>query len=390
MKELSYILFFLSLFGVLWTYVIYPLFMLLHKPVQSEYPSRQAEELPEVEIIFAAYNEAAVIEAKIRSCFATTYPAQKIRVHIGSDASDDGTDSLIEGLQAEFPALRLSRFTARTGKTGIINALTQQSTAPLMLLTDANVLFTPHTVEKLVNTLLNEKAQIVGGNMHYLNESKKQGISQQEHAYLTIENQLKTRESSLWQKAMGVEGGCYLIERTAFPKIPPTFFMEDFFVSMHVLASGGKVLFAPDAVVYEDISTQIQEEYKRKVRISIGNFQNLNFYKGIIFKRFWPLGFAFVSHKILRWLTPFFLIILLLSGIYLASFTQWTYWFMLFYAAFVLLALLGVVFSRVKGLGFLKFPGHFLYMNLALLQGFFKYLKGINSNVWQPTKRNQA
>jgi cellulose synthase/poly-beta-1,6-N-acetylglucosamine synthase-like glycosyltransferase len=389
-KTLSYIVFFISLFGVVWTYVVYPLLLMLHRPRQYSHNIPTLEDLPEVEIVFAAYNEATVIREKIESCFTSHYPAHKIRVHVGSDASNDGTDAILTELKQKYPRLVLTRFEARTGKTGIINALTRQSTAPLLLLTDANILFSPETIGTLVETLLAEKAQIVGGNIHYLHNASKIGISSQEKTYLSIENQLKTRESSLWKAAMGVEGGCYLIERSVFPSIPPTFFMEDFFVSMHVLAQGGKVLFNPRAAVYEDVSTQIQEEYKRKVRISIGNFQNLHFYKAAIFRRFWPLGFAFVSHKVLRWFTPFFLLLLLLSGLYLASFALWGYWFMLFYGAFVLLALLGVVFSRVEGLGFLKFPGHFLYMNLALLHGFFKYLKGINSNVWQPTKRNQV
>ncbi len=390
MITFAYICFWLCLTGVLWTYLFYPAGMLLFSSTSKPLPEKNDQNLPEVDILFAAYNEAAVIEKKIRSCFESNYPAEKISLYIGSDCSNDGTDEIIRQLQSEYPRLRLHRFEKRTGKTGIINFLTKHSRAPYLLLTDANVMFARETVPALVQRLLIEKATIVGGNMVYPGKELNKGISLQENAYLNLENRIKAAEANRWQMVMGVEGGCYLIKREAFPPIPPTFFMEDFFVSMHVLSEGGKVLFEPKAVVYEDVSTIIKEEYKRKVRISIGNFQNLHYFKALLWQRFRPLGFAFLSHKVLRWLTPFFLLGIAGTGIYLAFIDKTILLFMLFYAAFVLLALMGVVFSRGKGLAFLKFPGHFLYMNLALLHGFIKYLNGIDSNVWQPTKRNQA
>ncbi len=344
---------------------------------------------PTVEVIFAAYNEAAVIEEKIRSVYFGNYPHERIKVTIGSDNSNDGTDEIIEQLCAEYPGLHLRKFDRRTGKTGIINALTKAATAEYLLLTDANIIFTQNTIPALVQRMQIEKAGIVGGHILYQQTALDKGISFQENTYLNLENKLKAAEGTKYGMAIGVEGGCYLIKRQLFPTIPPTFYMEDFFVSMHVLTQGAKVVFESKAIVYEDVSTQMSEEYKRKVRISIGNFQNLGYYKKVVFQKFRPLGFLFLSHKILRWLTPFSLIFLALCA-FVLSFTFILFkGFLIAYLLFILLAWLGIVFSQRKGLSVLKFPGHFLYMNLALLHGFFKYLKGIDSNVWQPTKRNQ-
>lgn len=385
---LTLIIFYTALFSICWTYLIYP-FTMITFTKNKVFIMNDTHSTPTVEVIFAAYNEASVIEEKIRSIYFGNYPHERIKVTIGSDNSTDGTDEIIENLCKEFPSLSLKKFTTRTGKTGIINALTAEGTGTYFLLTDANIIFTQNTIPALIQRMQIEKAGIVGGHILYQQTELDKGISFQENTYLNLENKLKAAESTKYGMAMGVEGGCYLIKRHLFPIIPATFYMEDFFVSMHALTNGAKVVFESKAVVYEDISTQISEEYKRKVRISIGNFQNLGFYKSVLFKKFRPLGFLFLSHKILRWLTPFSLIVLALSAFFLSFHFSLFKGFLLAYLLFLLLAWLGIVFSQRKGLTILKFPGHFLYMNLALLHGFIKYLKGIDSNVWQPTKRNQ-
>jgi cellulose synthase/poly-beta-1,6-N-acetylglucosamine synthase-like glycosyltransferase len=385
-----YILFALVLFCIFWTYILYPVGMIMISGKRESIPETKKENLPEVEIIFAAYNEASVIKQKLLSIVKGDYPLEKIRISIGSDNSTDKTDDIITEMQGIYACIHLQRFSARTGKTGIINALVARSKTQLILLTDANIIFKDDTIVNLVNTKTASEAGIVGGNIIYRESNNVRGISQQEATYLNLENKIKHAESMLFGKAMGVEGGCYLIERKLFPLIPSTFFMEDFFVSMHVLEQGRLVLFEPKAVVYEDVSTEIKEEYKRKIRISIGNFQNLGHYKHLIFKRFCPLGLLFLSHKILRWLTPFFLILLAVLGSILSLHEPLFQYFMLLYAGFFTMALMGILFSQRKGMAILKFPGHFFYMNLALLHGFIKYTKGIKSNVWQPTKRNQS
>ena len=188
---------------------------------------------------------------------------------------------------------------------------------------------------------------------------------------------------------MGAEGGCYAIRKEYYAPVPPKFFMDDFYITMNVLERKGKVLFEPDAVCNEDVPTQADEEFKRKVRISIGNFQNLNRYKTMLFPFWKGVGFAFLSHKVLRWCTPFFLIAAFILCIVLSQYN------MLFVILLVgqLLLFLSPVFDKLFStmglrLVLLKYTGHFYLMNLALLNGFYKYISGIDSNIWQPTKRN--
>jgi len=381
-------LFFIALFGILHSYLIFPLLMRLLGLFRKEKTIHDLESTPGIEIVFAAYNEAAVIEKKIESCFNSNYPAGQISVHVGSDASNDGTDEIIKKLQEKYPNLKLTRFQGRTGKSQIINSLVAQSNRKHLILTDANIIFQPDTIPFLMQKMQSENAGIVGGKIEYT-QVNTQGIARQENLYLRWENKLKQLESDLFGSTMGVEGGVYLIQKKLWPGIPPLFFMEDFYISMDVMLRGKPVLFEPKARVYEDVSVHSTEEYKRKVRISIGNWQNLKAFWKPALLEFWPVGFVFLSHKVLRWLTPFFLLILLPTSTLLAKSGIFFGLFAGFYMLFIGLGLFGILFSQSNRAGWLKYPGHFIHMNLALLEGFSIFIKGVESNVWEPTKRNQ-
>lgn len=343
---------------------------------------------PTVEIIFAAYNEESVIHDKIIHSFSTSYPKEKLSIRIGSDASTDQTDAIISEFQKEHDNLFFKRFTGRTGKAGILNQLIKESKAELVIFTDANIIFNKETIPNLVAEMYDPKVGICGGRIVYTTCSKT-GISLQESTYLNLENKIKKAESDLFGKAMGVEGGCYIIRKELFTGIPPLYFMEDFYISMATLKKGYDVLFNSSATCHEDASVYSSEEYKRKVRISIGNFQNLNAFKSLLITRFFPLGYIFLSHKVLRWFTPFFLIVLIPTSLMLSTDSSLYGTIAAFYGLFIVLGAIGILFSQKKWMGVLKYPGHFIHMNAALLKGFYIYLKGVKSNAWEPTKRNQ-
>lgn len=381
------LLFWISLVAMLSAYLIYPL-LVIYWPRRARPSQHKLTQWPTLEVIFAAHNEEKVLAEKLDSLLTSHYPGP-LSIRVGSDYSTDDTNEILKTYAQKEPQRVVAHiFEERQGKAGVINKLVNASQAELICLTDANIIFRPNSLKQLCESLLNSQAAACGGQIVYQQKLKK-GIAQQEDTYLNIENRLKSAESALWKAPMGLEGGCYLIWRKDFPVIPPLYFMEDFFVTMSLLSQGKRVIFEPRALVNEDVSTSPQEEYKRKVRISIGNFQNLRRFAPLIALRFWPVGFAFLFHKVLRWLTPFFLILALICALWLkVGFGTYNWAAYLVGLAF-LIGLTGLVGLKSTLPGWLKFPGHFLYMNLALLEGFFKYLKGVESNVWKPTERKQ-
>ena len=378
-----YLIGLISFLGIAQTYILYPLSLFLFGKNRQVKPALSTNF--DIAVVIAAYNEENVIEKKIQSVLATSYPLDKLVIYVGSDASTDRTNEIVANFATQYPNVQLKIFQGRTGKAGIINSIIEQCKEELLILTDANVFFTPSTIPNLVRHFSEKETHQVCANILKISD-RNENIQALEKGYLLVENQIKLRESASWGFVMGAEGGCYAIRRQTYTPIPPNFFMDDFFVTMSVIANKGRVIFDEEAICYEDLPTESTEEFKRKIRISIGNFQNLVAFKKLLWPFWSAIAYSFISHKILRWLTPFFLILLFLVS-FLLSFDSFF---------FLVLALVQcVLFLSPLGIPYLKwmkpalFVAHFYNMNLALLIGFFRYLKGVKSSVWQPTSRSK-
>ncbi|MBT3301685.1 MAG: glycosyltransferase [Bacteroidetes bacterium] len=386
------IIFILSIFCILQSYLFYPwiiAFLARNKKQNDLVFQPNDMELPSVSILLAAYNEELVIEEKIRKTFESNYPIDKIEFLIGSDASTDKTNEIIKSFEANYSNLKLFKFPGRTGKSSIINELVKNASNEIFILTDANVIFEEDTIYQLVKHYKNNEISLVGGNI-INSRFRKDGISFQEEKYISRENLIKYQEGILWGSMIGAFGGCYSIRPQYYAAVPARFFMDDFYITMNVIENKGVCINELHAICYEDISNKIKEEFRRKVRISIGNFQNLFRYWKLIWPLYSGVSFSFVSHKILRWLGPFFLLLLLTSNVML--FQKGLFFQISLFGQIILLIIpLMDTFLRSINLhlNLLRFISHFYLMNLALLIGFFKFIKGVKSNIWQPTQRYQ-
>jgi cellulose synthase/poly-beta-1,6-N-acetylglucosamine synthase-like glycosyltransferase len=386
------IVFWTSIFLVLQTYLFFP--WVLKLIASNKLPNQQiyavdSDTLPEIAVLMAVYNEEVVIEKKIHSVYNSDYPTDKIRFYIGSDNSSDKTNAIIRKLQETYPSLSLKVFEQRTGKIAIINQLELDAQEEILILTDANVYFGESTIYELVKHYKNPEIALVGGNI--VNEQYKiEGISFQEKKYLERENLIKYHEGIIWGTMIGALGGLFSIRKNAFSPVPSNFLVDDFYISMHTLATGKKVITELDAIAYEDVSNKITEEFRRKVRISAGNYQNLVFYKKLLWPPFSGLAFSFFSHKVLRWITPFLLLLAFVTNLYLLPVGKIYQFTLLGQIGVLLIPVIDVLLKKIAiNLRVFRFITHFYSMNLALLVGFFKYSTGIKTNIWQPTERNQ-
>ena len=371
---------------ILHTYVFYPLFMILiyRNSNHNQLLFYSDDELPSIAILIAAHNEEKVIEKKILSVFNTNYPSSKLKVFIGSDASTDRTDQIISNLTNTYSNIEFIKFKGRVGKISIINHLQSLCDEPVLILSDANVIFKQNTIFELVKYFKDSNVGLVSANI-IKESSNNDGISYQEKKYLNFENKIKASESYAFNFIMGAEGGCYAIRNNLFSKVPSNFIVDDFFITMQVLKRKNYALLNNLAICIEDVTSDISSEYRRKVRISSGNFQNLFFFKHLLFD-FSFICFAFWSHKVLRWLTPFFIFICLFSSVFLIPYHKFFIWISCIQLLFLLFPLFNYFFKFNNV--FLKFIAHFYLMNFALFEGFIKFIKGIKSSIWEPINRN--
>lgn len=384
------ILFFFCVFLILYTYLFYHLIVRFfsRNKTQNKIIYENENDLPFVSILIAAHNEEVIICEKILSIFNNNYPKDKIEVIVGSDCSTDKTNQLVLELAVNFSNLHLIEFKIRSGKIKIINQLVEKTKNDLIIMTDANVLFAKETIFELLKHFKNKRIGLVDSKMQNIG-IKKDGISFQEKTYISSEVSVKYGESLLWGAMMGPFGGCFAFRKNLWGEIPAHFLVDDFYINMLILKKGFKSINEPSALVYEDVSNNLKDEFNRKIRISTGNFQNLFHFKHLLFDFSW-VAFAFFSHKVVRWFVPFFILIILIILPFLVVKGNFYYYFL--FGIFICFILLigDVLLKLVKiNIASLRFLTHFTLMNCALFFGFLKYMKGVKSSVWEPTKRNQ-
>ena len=411
------VIFWLSLFLIFHTYILFPLILQLlttrgktQKFQEQQGDPGDTEGLPFLSVLIAAYNEEEVIEGKIRSVLSSDYPSDRLEILVGSDNSTDKTNEILYDLEKEYPRLKVSVCFERTGKPGVINQLAQKAKGDILVITDANVMLDQSSLRILASSFNNRKVALVDTRM--VNTSlKKDGISHQEKFYIGREVRIKNQESILWGSMMGPFGGCYAVRSKNYTPVPNHFLVDDFYVNMSVLKQGYKCVSNINANVYEDVSNDLKEEFRRKKRISAGNFQNLQKFRSLLISQQPGVAFCFLSHKVLRWLVPILVLITLGTSIFLGTerassaklimnMQKGADSLLLIENLYLLFALVQIIFISMpvidhilRKIGIhvlpLRFISHFVLMNLALLAGFIRYLGGIKSNVWQPTRRNQ-
>ncbi|MEM9017367.1 MAG: glycosyltransferase [Verrucomicrobiota bacterium] len=382
------------------TYLIYPLLMACLSRGRKLPEERYVEdsEFPEVAVLMAAYNEEAVLESTLTSIFGSDYPMERVTVWIGSDGSTDCSHEIIERFAADFSNLTLEIFEGRNGKIRIINSLARKAkerfsdpATAVFVICDANIIWETSALRRMVAHLKRVEVGLVGCSV--VDASRQhEGIGDQEETYVGLENRLKYAEGVLWGNMIGAFGACYSMNASLFTPVPESYIVDDFFQTFSVLEKGCAAIVEIEAVCYEAVSTDIEEEFRRKQRIARGNFQNLEHFRSFLlpWNGGWSTSFAFWSHKGLRWNGPGLFIGAFISSAVLAVFHP-----------IGLVPLFGMIASfAVAGIDWLqarsgakshfkpfRFLRYLYAMNGALFLGWLAYLKGSSNSVWEPTKR---
>lgn len=383
------IVFLISVTAIVYSYALYPwlIFLLSRKKKLRLEQYQEDDELPFVSLIISAFNEERLIGEKIQSVYQTNYPGNRFEVLIGSDASTDKTDEILQKVSGKYPSLHYFKFPERRGKGNVMNDLYRHARGDVIVFTDANVMFEKQTLRELIRFFKDQRIGLVDSQMINTN-TKEEGISYQEKSYISREVKIKHSESILWGTMMGPFGGCFALRRKLFVPVPKNFLVDDFYINMKVLEAGYLCINNPGAKVYEEVPSDLGAEFRRKKRIATGNFQNLRAFTGMLWHKTPGLSFSYISHKVLRWLGPFFMLIAIITNAALAFYHQ----------LFMYLFILHLVLTSLPFIDYLlkkshihnrtlRFISHFYGMNLAMFLGFFKSLKKIETNVWKPTER---
>src|SRR3954465_14741759 len=387
------IVFWTAMLVVLHTYAIYPLLLIILDAVEQARSTwryiggserrRPAAQLglPHVSVLVAAYNEASCIGPRIENLLAQDYRSDKIEIIVGSDASTDGTDAIVQHYAAR--GVKLSRG-ERAGKAGVLARIIGGAKGEVPVLTGANSDFEKDAIRRLVQPLREPAVGLVCGRLRLPSPL---GAPVGGGAYGRRESMLKLYESRRGC-VMGANGGIYAVRKPLFPPLPAGTVVDDFVAALRVLAAGSKVCYEPEAVAHEEAAPDHAGEYRRRVRIAAGCFRALSQHRDLLSPRHGFTAFALWSHKVLRWFVPHAMVVALGANVFLArgsAFYSFTLVGQCLAYALAALSLLGMTPRHVRAVA--DPAAHFVEMNAALLVGFVKYSRGAQGQTWTRTPR---
>jgi biofilm PGA synthesis N-glycosyltransferase PgaC len=373
------IIFFASAGVIVYSYAIYPLLLALAPARRCEPSGVPISGWPSVSILISVYNEEKHITQRIENLLALDYPNDKLEILIGSDGSSDHTNELVR--KYADARVQLHAFEQRRGKSAVLNRLVPQAHGELLVFSDANSMFAQDALCKLVRHFADPGIGGVCGRLLFSENANQT----KESSYWKLETYMKGRESAL-DSCLGANGAIYAIRKSHFPLFPDNTIVDDFVIGMLVREKGLRVIYDADAVAIEDSPPSVGHEMTRRIRIGAGDFQAL----GLCWRSLLPWrirgfhSFAFWSHKVLRWLAPFAMIVALAANIALRSrplFAEMLAAQLTFYT----LALVGVLRARTSPL--FSVPHYFVSINLALLFGFYRFITRTQQTAWKRTVR---
>jgi cellulose synthase/poly-beta-1,6-N-acetylglucosamine synthase-like glycosyltransferase len=378
----------LSISTILYVYVGYPIVLQLLSLLLKTKPTRKDEMLiPEVSLIISCYNEVDVVKEKIENSLAIDYPKDKLKIIIVSDGSDDGTDEIAQEYSTQ--GIVLIRQEGRLGKTSAINMAMEQVTSEIVVFSDANAMYETNAIKKLVRNFTDETVGYVVGAALYT-DGKTSAAAASEDIYWRYEIKLKTLESRL-HSVVGGDGAIYAIRRDLFIELDAKD-INDFVNPLQIIAQGYRGVFDAEANCLEETAGDFSKEAKRKQRIVNRSFRGLMKVKEVMnpFK-FGFFSFEVISHKLLRWLIPVFIISFAFGSLFLSYKDIY---------AFQIVTLLGIIFLWLAQIGFLKsrdkhsspiffIPYYFLMVNYYSLIGVMTALAGNIQVTWSTPRTNE-
>jgi biofilm PGA synthesis N-glycosyltransferase PgaC len=374
------IVFWTSLGMLVYVYFGFPACIWLLTRQRRLSPPPKSADLPSITLIVAALNEEAVLEHKLENCLALDYPRDKLKFVFVSDGSTDRTNEILSRWAG--PRFQTITLSSRVGKTRALKLAFPRCTGDLIVLSDANTYYRTNALRLLARHFQDGQVGVVTGDVRIRSASGQFG--QGEGAYYRYERWLQKRESDFWT-CVGVDGGMYAIRQTLL--VPPSdqIILDDFVISMNSARQGYRIIYDPEAVAEEDPTPNDSQEFRRKVRIVAGGFQALRLNEGVPRLTDIRLMWLFLSHKLLRWLAPMFMAVLLGASVALADRPLYAA-ALIGQAALYALAFLCWQFTRLEGAVF-RLPYYFVLVNLAALQGLFRSMSGKETALWPKAAR---
>lgn len=371
------LLFWISGGLILYVFFGYPVLLMLLGRAAGKQQEAKSGLVLDVTLVISAYNEESVIADKIENCLAIDYEKARLQIIVVSDASTDETDSIVK--QYENQGVELLRRESRAGKTLGLNEAIRIATGEIVVFSDANAMYLPSAIRNLVRNFDDQSVGAVVGESTYGGVSTESETSESLYwRYETFIKRLETRLGSV----VGGDGAIYAVRKNLYKPMRADA-LSDFVNPLQIVEQGRRCVYEPAAVSVESAAGSFDKEFSRKVRIVNRAWRAMLSMKHMLNPAKHGLfAFEFISHKLLRWLVPFMLVVLFLASLALVNASS--IYRVTFYAqcAFYVLAFSGFALRDRRQPVLSYIPFYFCLVNFASAKGIFQAFHGTTYTTW--------
>ncbi len=382
--------FVIAIFLVIYHHALYPIALkTLTKNKESTKPtiknrhytySAEDKKLNCFSIIIPAFNEAKFVAEKIRNLSFIDYPSDRFELILLCDGCSDNTYDIALKTLSELACLDLNcqliNFKENRGKVAVLKDGVAKANFDNIVFSDVSALLPVNSLLMLDSHFKKPTVGAVSGAYKFIEKG-----SAGEQCYWQYQSMLKTRESSI-ASVLGAHGAFYALRKSCYKDIPADTINDDFLIPMNVIKQGYRVIYEPRVAAIELEQVNLEQDMSRRLRIAAGNFQQLIYLLPLLSPKYGWNAINFASGKALRAITPFILVVIFISNIYLAPIH--TIFLSIFCCQVILysLVILINIFHISPKLNALKLICYLVNGYWVALKGSLKYIFGLQEKVW--------
>lgn len=343
---------------------------------------------PHVTMLIAAYNEERGIAQKIEDTLKLDYPKDKFRIMVVSDGSTDRTDDIVKSYADQ--GVELFRVEGRVGKTEARNVAMAAIKGEVIIFSDATTAYKEDSIRKLVRNFADPKVGMVTGHLIYRDSANTQmGTGQK--LYWKYESMIKKAQTSMGTLTGSV--GCLTAFRKELYHPLPDNIIEDFTGPLMLVMKGFRVVYEEEAMCFEDTTKKANNEWNMRVRVIRGGMSGMLYARKILNPFAYPVPFfQLLSHKILRWMIPVFIISIFVFNsyaVYAEPENLFPQVLMVLQLGFYMTALFAYALEK-KGIHsrLAAIPLYFLILNAASLVALVKTLTTNLESTWETQRES--
>lgn len=266
--------------------------------------------LPSASLVLCAHNEGAVIAAALDDLLALDYPSGRLEIIVVSDGSTDATNEIVRTYADR--GVRLLPI-PRMGVTAALAQGVAAAANEVIVRADADTRHRPDFLRCLLRHYADPRVGAVGGSFSFMNADET-GITRSEGVYWRFEMALRAAESAVGVLSTA-SSAAMSFRLELFEPFSPAY-SEDVVIPKLVVKKGYRVVHAPEAVAYEVMPKSIGGEFRARKRMVARGLAGLFSPEGALDPRTHPGHWvAAISHKLLRWCTPVFMLGSLLGAL---------------------------------------------------------------------------